>query len=176
LAPFTSNPTSVPPSPSPTSVLFPFLSENSFDNGAALLTDGSPQQQAMIWLESEQGTAEIMDTELLQIYALVTLYYATFNQGYNDQFKSRSSWLFSINNYCEWFGLTCNADKSQLLKMNLTSYTLMGSIPPEIGYLSNLLELDLRKNTLIGFIPPEIGYLSNLGKLNLGEKKKQNHS
>jgi len=66
LAPFTSNPTSVPPSPSPTSVLFPFLSEKSFDNGAALLTDGSPQQQAMIWLESEPGTAEIMDTVLLQ--------------------------------------------------------------------------------------------------------------
>jgi hypothetical protein len=76
VAPFTSNPTSVPPSPSPTSVLFPFLSENSFDNGTALLTDGSPQQQAMIWLESEPGTAEIMDTDdkLLQIYALVTLY------------------------------------------------------------------------------------------------------
>jgi hypothetical protein len=137
-------PTSIPPSPSPTSVLFPFLSENSFDNGTALLTDGSPQQQAMIWLESEQGTAEIMDTELLQIYALVTLYYATSgdqwpNQDSNDQFNSRFSWLFSINNYCNWFGLTCNV--GQIMSIDLTNNTLMGSIPPEIGLLSRLGKL-----------------------------------
>jgi len=145
LAPFTSNPTSIPPSPSPTSALFSLLSKTSFDKGAALLTDGSPQQQAMIWLESEQGTAEIMDTELLQIYALVTLYYATsgdqwLNQGTKDQFNSRS-WLFSIHNYCDdWSGLTCN-NVGQVISIDLTNNTLLGSIPPEIGLLSRLGKL-----------------------------------
>jgi hypothetical protein len=145
LAPFTSNPTSVPPSPSPTSVLFSLLSKTSFDKGAALLTDGSPQQQATIWLESEPGTTEIMDTELLQIYALVTLYYATsgdqwLNQGTKDQFNSRS-WLFSIHNYCDdWSGLTCN-NVGQVISIDLTNNTLLGSIPPEIGLLSRLGKL-----------------------------------
>ena len=147
VAPFTSNPTSIPPSPSPTSALFSLLSKTSFDKGAALLTDGSPQQQAMIWLESEPGTAEIMDTDdkLLQIYALVTLYYATsgdqWHQDFNDQFNSRSIWLFSIDNYCDWFGLKCDANRSQVISMNLTNNTLMGFIPPEIGLLSSLGKL-----------------------------------
>ena len=164
VAPFTSNPTSVPPSPSPTSALFSILSKNSYDDGAALLTDGSPQQQAMIWLESEPGTAEIMDTELLQIYALVTLYYATsgdqwLNQGTKDQFNSRSSWLFSINNYCEWSGLTCNAN---LMTLNLENNTLKGTLPREIGLLTNLLTLIVSYNNFTGTIPTEIGYLTSL--------------
>ena len=164
VAPFTSNPTSIPPSPSPTSALFSLLSKTSFDKGAALLTDGSPQQQATIWLESEPGTTEIMDTELLQIYALVTLYYATsgdqwLNQGTKDQFNSRSSWLFSINNYCEWSGLTCNAN---LLTLNLENNTLKGTLPREIGLLTNLLTLIISYNNFTGTIPTEIGYLTSL--------------
>ena len=164
VAPFTSNPTSVPPSPSPTSALFSILSKNSYDDGAALLTDGSPQQQAMSWLESEPGTAEIMDTVLLQIYALVTLYYATsgdqwLNQGTKDQFNSRSSWLFSINNYCEWSGLTCNAN---LMTLNLENNTLKGTLPREIGLLTNLLTLIVSYNNFTGTIPTEIGYLTSL--------------
>ena len=131
----------------PSTPLYLFLSNNSFDNGVALLTNGTPQQQAMVWLESEKGTSEIMnDTELLQIYALVTLYYATsgdqwLNRGSNDQVSGRSFWLLSIDNYCDWFGLKCDANRSQVISMNLTNNTLMGFIPPEIGRLSSLGKL-----------------------------------
>ena len=126
------------------STLFVFLSNNSFDNGTALLTDGTPQKQAMVWLESEEGTSEIMDTdELLQIYALVTLYYATsgdqwLNRGSNDQVSGRSLWLLGIYNYCDWFGVECDADKSQVISIDLYNNTLMGSIPLEIGLLSSI--------------------------------------
>jgi Leucine-rich repeat (LRR) protein len=169
VAPFTSNPTSVPPSPSPTSALFSLLSKKSFDNGAALLTDGSPQQQAMIWLESEPGTTENMDTaKLLQIYALVTLYYATsgdqwLNHGSNDQFVDRSSWLFSINDDCgAWFGLDCNEDETQVISIQLNNNTLKGTLPREIGLLTNLLTLIISYNNFTGTIPTEIGYLTSL--------------
>ena len=124
------------------STLFVFLSNNSFDNGTALLTDGTPQKQAMDWLESKEGTSDMTD-ELLQIYALVTLYYSTsgdqwLNGGLNNQVSGRKLWLLSINNYCDWFGLTCDADRSQVISMNLTNNTLMGPIPLEIGLLSSL--------------------------------------
>ena len=47
----------------------------------------------------------------------------------------------------------------------------MGSIPPEIGNLTNLEKLDLRINQLTGSIPPEIGNLTNLTLLDLSENQ-----
>jgi hypothetical protein len=154
--PFTSNPTSVPPSPSPTSALFSLLSKKSFDDGAALLTDGSPQQQAMIWLESEPGTTENMDTAKL-------LHLQWLNRSSNDQFVDRSSWLFSINDDCgAWFGLDCNEDETQVISIQLNNNTLKGTLPREIGLLTNLLTLIISYNNFTGTIPTEIGYLTSL--------------
>ena len=44
---------------------------------------------------------------------------------------------------------------------------LIGSIPPEIGNLTNLTVLSLWGNQLIGSIPSEIGNLTNLTFLRL---------
>jgi len=44
---------------------------------------------------------------------------------------------------------------------------LTGSIPPEIGCLTNLTDLRLHNNQLTGGIPSEIGNLTNLTYLNL---------
>jgi hypothetical protein len=51
--------------------------------------------------------------------------------------------------------------------LNLTNSGLTGSIPPEIGNLTNLINLMLYNNQLTGSIPSEIGNLSNLTNLNL---------
>ena len=52
-------------------------------------------------------------------------------------------------------------------ELNLYISNLTGSIPPEIGYLTNLTDLILHNNQLTGSIPPEIGNLTNLGWLYL---------
>ena len=57
---------------------------------------------------------------------------------------------------------------SNLERLYLGSNELIGTIPPELGNLSNLEFLDLPHNQLIGTIPPELGNLSNLLDLNLG--------
>ena len=46
--------------------------------------------------------------------------------------------------------------------LNLSYNELTGSIPPEIGYLTNLTYLYLNNNQLTGEIPSEIGNLTNL--------------
>jgi hypothetical protein len=51
---------------------------------------------------------------------------------------------------------------TNLTNLNLRSNQLTGSIPPEIGNLTNLTELFLRSNELTGSIPSEIGNLTNL--------------
>ena len=46
--------------------------------------------------------------------------------------------------------------------LDLSNNQLTGSIPPEIGNLTNLTWLLLHNNELTGSIPPEIGNLTNL--------------
>jgi hypothetical protein len=45
---------------------------------------------------------------------------------------------------------------------------LNGTIPTEIGELSNLVELYLGRNRFTGSIPTELGLLSNLEDVNVG--------
>ncbi len=56
---------------------------------------------------------------------------------------------------------------SQLNTLNLIFNELNGSIPPELGNLNNLINLELQVNELSGNIPIALGSLSNLEGLDL---------
>ena len=56
---------------------------------------------------------------------------------------------------------------TNLIGLELESCQLTGSIPPEIGNLTNLTGLDFDGNQLTGSIPSEIGNLTNLTILSL---------
>jgi len=60
---------------------------------------------------------------------------------------------------------------SNLESLFLFSNQLSGSIPPELGNLSNLEWLELELNQLSGSIPPELGNLSNLENLYLNSNQ-----
>jgi len=60
---------------------------------------------------------------------------------------------------------------TNLIGLELESCQLTGSIPPEIGNLTNLTGLDFDGNQLTGSIPSEIGNLTNLEVLSLSSNQ-----
>ncbi len=58
-------------------------------------------------------------------------------------------------------------DLSELQQLSLNSNHLNGSIPPTLGQLSKLKSLYLAGNPLSGSIPPELGRLHNLEEMHL---------
>jgi len=106
---------------------------------------------------SPTGQADIPQVER---QALVTLY----NETGGSDWKDSSGWL-SDSTPCTWFGVTCSG--GSVIGLNLPDNNLSGSIPPELGSLSNLESLSLVGNSLSGPIPPELGDLANLRALAL---------
>ena len=66
----------------------------------------------------------------------------------------------------ELWGVTYDIENTAYVSLH--NYQLTGSIPPEIGCLTNLTSLSLGTNQLNGEIPPEIGNLTNIEYLYLG--------
>ncbi|NJL04735.1 MAG: hypothetical protein HC911_07455, partial [Chloroflexaceae bacterium] len=87
--------------------------------------------------------------------ALLALYLATDGPNW----FSNSGWGQN-NAVCSWRGVTCTAGR--VTSLELAGNQLTGSIPPELGSLTNLEQLDLWGNQLSGSIPPELGNLTKL--------------
>ena len=66
-----------------------------------------------------------------------------------------------------WDGVTVEGTPQRVASLGLSRRGLTGSIPRELGGLSNLRELRLSNNQLDGEIPSELGNLSNLETLRL---------
>ena len=97
--------------------------------------------------------------------ALVALYNATNGPGWNNN----ENWL-SEAPLDQWSGVFTACDGS-LTDLVLRNNELTGSIPSELGSLSNLTALSLEYNQLTGPIPTELGNLSKLQFLNLGDNQ-----
>ena len=98
--------------------------------------------------------------------ALVALYQATDG----DNWQNNDNWL-SNKPLDEWYGVTTDAS-GRVTRLVLGSplsrgNDLLGSIPQELGGLSNLEVLQLSRNDLSGSIPSSLGNLSNLQRLAL---------
>ena len=66
-----------------------------------------------------------------------------------------------------WDGFTTGGSPSRAIRLELPNEGLDGSIPGDLGRLSELTHLDLSRNSLTGEIPRELSWLSNLEVLRL---------
>jgi hypothetical protein len=154
------------PTVSPTQfVLFEFLAQNSFDGGEKLKNPWTPQSKAYGWLTQDLQQTSYPSERILQRYAMATIFYAT--QGEN--WLSKDLWL-SPASECLWYNKVgnrapCN-DNDELVNLELDVNNLGGSLPPEIGLLSNSLErITMRggpNRFLSKSLPSELGFLTNL--------------
>ena len=71
----------------------------------------------------------------------------------------------------EFWGESYSVLNTTNIIFGLFGGTLTGSIPPEIGNLTNLTSLILINNQLTGSIPPELGNLTYLGSLDLSNNQ-----
>jgi hypothetical protein len=92
--------------------------------------------------------------------AIVALYDST--EGVN--WTNNNNWLTG-QPVSTWHGITVS--NGRIAGIDLWANNLVGSIPPEIGNLTNLTDLKLLGNQLSGAIPTEIGNLTNLTDLSL---------
>ena len=99
--------------------------------------------------------------------ALIALYNGTDGDNWNNN----SGWKtppLDVDGFAlpgtenTWFGVTTDAGNTNVTQINLGNNQLTGSIPPEIGDLSNLQSLSLHRNQLSGDIQSELGNLANL--------------
>ena len=91
--------------------------------------------------------------------ALVALYNATGGATWTDN----TNWL-SAEALSEWHGVSTDTD-GRVTGLILTNNQLTGTIPPELGGLTNLQLLWLQDNQLTGTIPAELGDLTSLQEL-----------
>ena len=93
--------------------------------------------------------------------ALVALYNSTGGANWTNN----TGWMGAAGTECGWFGVNCA--NGNIVYLALYNNTLSGSIPSELGNLTNLTYLNLYNNSLGGSIPPELGNLTNLTYLSL---------
>ncbi len=102
--------------------------------------------------------------------ALIAFYHATDGPNWTNN----DGWL-SDGPLDSWHGVT--TDAGRVTEIDLFDYEarvgngLSGTIPPEIGDLTNLERLVLYDSQLSGAIPPELGNLANLELLILGQNQ-----
>jgi len=67
----------------------------------------------------------------------------------------------------DWFGITCNSQKTAVTKIELPNNDISGKLSASIGKLESLKILNLSDNNMMGRIPSKIKGLSKLKELDL---------
>ena len=101
-------------------------------------------------------------TEIPQVEceALIALYNSTNGSNWSD--SSTNNWNVT-NTPCDWSGIICaGSAPGNVTRINRAKNNLVGTMPTELGNMSNLTYLILNENQLTGPIPIELGNLSNL--------------
>ncbi|MGD2092317.1 MAG: SBBP repeat-containing protein, partial [Candidatus Aminicenantes bacterium] len=107
----------------------------------------------------------------LQRDALIALYNSTDGDNWTDNTNWRlpgdPTQFNDPGTEHTWFGVTCTADHTNVIEINLPGNFLNGTLP-DLSALTELTKLDLGNNQLTGTLPATLNNLANLQVLDLG--------
>lgn len=115
----------------------------SFDGGAALEDEESPQYRALLWLANNANLQDYPEGKRIQRYVLAVLYYSMNG----DDWVKNDGWL-SDEDECSWYrkaqGILghieiCHLNTTKYGIITLANMNMDGTIPPELALLSNTL-------------------------------------
>jgi len=131
---------------------------SEFSSPMSFLNSDSPQSQAIFWLVQEQepnlylwfvDQDDSITSRVLQRYALIVLSYACSG----DKWRGGKTWMTQGEIHeCDWTFVNCN-DDMQVTHLRLDNLYMTGSLPEEIGLLSNMKRFDVALNRLEGSFP-----------------------
>lgn len=154
--------------------LLDLLIANSFDDGATLLTAGTPQRSAYEWLSQNTNITEYADDVKLARYALATFYFSTNGPTTWDEEIREGAWMTDAPE-CEWATTASNqCSDNAYTSLTLDFVGVSGQIPEELALLTGLTRLSIRSEgvgspSLSGSLPESIGMLENLETIRLNE-------
>lgn len=115
-------------------------------------------------IEEEFSCDAVTEIPCTECEALVALYEASDG----DNWGNNTNWL-QMTTPSDWYGVTVS--EGHVTEVDLWENQLVGTIPSQLGNLTNLVRLDLDDNQLTGTIPPELGNLGNLSYLYMEENQ-----
>jgi hypothetical protein len=141
--------------------------------GASIATTGTPEADALAWMSYDDPAqidphADI--DKVIQRFVLATLYLSTSGDDWEHSYS-----FMSHHDECEWNhsgdstgGAYCNS-KGSVDSLILASLNLDGTIPKDLGLLTQLTHLDLSHNNMHQHLPSSIGLLHQLKHLDVSE-------
>ncbi|KAL3912495.1 MAG: hypothetical protein SGILL_006858, partial [Bacillariaceae sp.] len=162
-------------SPSPTiqnTEVLQLLVKNSPDNGTALMTEGTPQNEAFQWLQTNAFLNVYSDAQILQRYALAVFFYSTNGPETWDPAIRDDGWLTDAPE-CEWASTANNQCTDEVYtSLTLDFVGVSGTIPDELSLLTGLQRFSVRTGdealiAIGGQLPESIGQLTNIQTVRL---------
>ncbi|ETR72481.1 MAG: hypothetical protein OMM_01685 [Candidatus Magnetoglobus multicellularis str. Araruama] len=92
---------------------------------------------------------------------------ALFEQTNGYQWTIKTGWGESWGTECNWYGITCVNNHTNIGEIILPENALSGPLPSTLANLTHLTTLDFHGNILIGELPKSFGGLHNLIFLDL---------
>jgi len=126
----------------------------------------TPEEQALAWLVEADTNKPTAELQLIQRYALATLYFGTNGDAWEDN----ANWLNPDE--CSWRDINCGSHEDgsstgTVEEIQLSEGNLEGKLSADLGLLSDLRVFSMIGNLLSGSIPSSLGI--GWGKLEVFE-------